>query len=99
MTLLAHSPITPGEILAEEFLVPLGISKYRLAKATGLTPTHIGQIISGQRRITPDTGLRIARALGVNDRYWIDLQTNFDTALARISAAEQLEAIPILVGV
>jgi len=80
MSTPAHDPITPGEILAEDFLIPLGISQYRLAQATGLSQTHISQIIKGKRRITPDAGLRIARALGVSDRYWIDLQTNYDTA-------------------
>lgn len=89
----AHDPITPGEILAEEFLTPLGISQYRLAQATGLSPTHIGQIVHGKRRITPEAGLRIARALGVSDRYWIDLQANHDTLVARIRHGEQIDAI------
>lgn len=98
MTTPAHDPITPGEILAEEFLGPLGISQYRLAKATGLTQTHIGQIVKGKRRITPDAGLRIARALGVSDRYWIDLQTNYDTIIAKIKHAEQIAAVEPIVA-
>lgn len=93
MTTPAHDPITPGEILAEEFLVPLGISQYRLAQATGLSATHIGQIVHGKRRITPEAGLRIARALGVSDRYWIDLQANYDTLTARLALGEQIDAI------
>lgn len=93
MTTPAHDPITPGEILAEEFLVPLGISRYRLAQATGLSGTHIGQIVHGKRRITPEAGLRIARALGVSDRYWIDLQADDDTLTARLALGEQIDAI------
>lgn len=98
MTTLAHDPITPGEILAEEFLAPLGISQYRLAQATGLSQTHIGQIVRGKRRITPDAGLRIARALGVSDRYWIDLQANYDTLVAKIAHAAELAAIEPIVA-
>ena len=98
MTSFAHDPITPGEILADEFLAPLGISQYRLAKATGLTPTHIGQIIHGKRRITPDAGLRLARALGVSDRYWIDLQTNYDTLMALTEDADAINAVPTLIA-
>jgi antitoxin HigA-1 len=98
MSVLAHDPVTPGEILQEEFLNPLGISKYRLAQATGLTATHIGQIVQGTRRITPDAGIRISRALGVNDRYWIDLQTNYDITLALIETASQFDLVPSLVG-
>ncbi len=94
----AHDPITPGEILAEEFLGPLRISQYRLAQATGLSQTHIGQIVKGKRRITPDAGLRIARALGVSDRYWIDLQTNYDTLIAKIKHAEQIAAVEPIVA-
>lgn len=98
MTTPAHDPITPGEILAEEFLGPLGISQYRLAQATGLSQTHIGEIVRGKRRITPDAGLRIARALGVSDRYWIDLQTNYDTLVAKIAHAAELAAIEPIVA-
>ncbi|HQA77716.1 MAG TPA: HigA family addiction module antitoxin [Propionicimonas sp.] len=98
MTALAHDPITPGEILAEEFLGPLGISQYRLAQATGLSQTHIGQIVRGKRRITPDAGLRIARALGVSDRYWIDQQANYDTLVAKIAHAAELAAIEPIVA-
>ena len=98
MTALAHDPITPGEILAEECLGPLGISQYRLAQATGLSQTHIGQIVRGKRRITPDAGLRIARALGVSDRYWIDQQANYDTLVAKIAHAAELAAIEPIVA-
>jgi addiction module HigA family antidote len=98
MDALAHDPITPGEILATEFLEPLGITQYRLAQATGLSQTHIGQIVHGKRRITPDAGLRIARALGVSDRYWIDLQTNYDTLVAKLAHADELAAVERIVA-
>jgi len=94
----AHDPITPGEILVTEFLEPLGISQYRLAQATGLSQTHIGQIARGKRRITPNAGLRIARALGLSDRYWIDLQANYDTLVAKFAQADQLAAIEPIVA-
>ncbi len=93
-----HDPITPGEILATEFLEPLGISQYRLAQATGLSQTHIGQIVRGKRRITPDAGLRVARALGLSDRYWIDLQANYDTLVAKLTHADQLAAVERIVA-
>src|SRR6202012_5550822 len=64
MSAKVHDPITPGEILLTEFLEPLGISQYRLAQATGLPQTRISEIVHGRRRITPDTGLRLSRALG-----------------------------------
>jgi len=94
----AHDPITPGEILVTEFLEPLGISQYRLAQATGLSQTHIGQIARGKRRITPGAGLRMARALGLSDRYWIDLQANYDTLVAKFANAEQLAVIEPIVA-
>ena len=98
MTTPAHAPVTPGEILAEEFLGPLGITQYRLAQATGLSQTHISQIVTGKRRITPDAGLRIARALGVSDRYWIDLQTNYDTLIAKVAHADEIAAVKPIVA-
>ncbi len=98
MTTPAHAPVTPGEILAEEFLGPLGITQYRLAQATGLSQTHISQIVKGKRRITPDAGLRIARALGVSDRYWIDLQTNYDTLIAKVAHADEIAAVKPIVA-
>ena len=98
MTTPAHAPVTPGEILAEEFLGPLGITQYRLAQATGLSQTHLSQIVKGKRRITPDAGLRIARALGVSDRYWIDLQTNYDTLIAKVAHADEIAAVKPIVA-
>ena len=75
---IAHEAIHPGEILLEEFLVPLGISQYRLAKAIGVPPRRINEIVHGKRAISPDTALRLSRALDTSDRFWIDLQTRYD---------------------
>lgn len=74
----AHGPIHPGEILLEDFLGPLGISQYRLAQAIGVPPRRINEIVHGKRAISPDTALRLSRALGTSDRFWINLQTRYD---------------------
>jgi addiction module HigA family antidote len=76
MSAKVHDPVTLGEILLAEFLEPLGISQYRLAQATGLPETRISEIVYGRRRITPDAGLRLSRALGLSERYWINMQTD-----------------------
>ena len=64
----AHAPIHPGEVLLEEFLAPLGISQYRLAQAIDVPPRRINEIVHGKRAISPDTALRLSRALGTSDR-------------------------------
>ena len=79
----AHAPIHPGEILLEEFLSPLGISQYRLAQAIAVPPRRINEIVHGKRAISPDTALRLSRAFGTSDRFWMNLQTNYDLAKAR----------------
>lgn len=68
------APVTPGELLKEEFLVPLGISQYRLAKETGIPAQRIGQIVLGRRRVTADTDLRLCRFFGLSDGYWLRAQ-------------------------
>lgn len=72
------APIHPGEILSEEFLVPLGISQYRLAKDTSVPPRRINEIVRGTRAITADTALRLARYFGLSERFWINLQARYD---------------------
>lgn len=72
------SPVTPGELLKEEFLVPMGISQYRLAKETGIPAQRIGQIVLGKRRVTADTDLRLCRYFGLTDGYWLRAQVAFD---------------------
>lgn len=93
----AHEPITPGEILLTEFLEPLGISQYRLAQATGLSQTRISEIVRGKRSITPATALRLAKALGVDDHFWINIQTDYDLELERDRHGTDLDQIPSLV--
>ncbi len=77
----AHDPITPGEILQTEFLEPLGITAYRLAQATGLPQTRLSEIIRGKRRITTNTALRLSRAFGLSERYWLNIQNDYDIEL------------------
>jgi len=72
------NPIHPGEILMEEFLEPLGISQYRLAKNISVPPPRINEIVHGRRSITADTALRLARFFGTTDRFWLNLQVRYD---------------------
>lgn len=73
-------PIHPGEILMEEFLKPMSISQYRLAKDVSVPPRRINEIIHGDRGITADTALRLGRYFGVSAQFWLNLQTHFDLA-------------------
>jgi addiction module HigA family antidote len=75
--------ITPGEILQEEFLLPLGISQYRLAKALNIPQTRISGIINGSRRITADTALRLSLFFGNSTKFWLGLQNDFDIENAK----------------
>jgi antitoxin HigA-1 len=86
-------PVSPGEMLVEEFLVPLGMSKYRLAKLIGVPATRIGDIVAGKRAITADTDLRLCRLFGLSDGWWLRLQASYDTALARKALAKKLDKI------
>jgi addiction module HigA family antidote len=84
-------PVHPGEILIEDFMKPLGISQYRLAKAMNVYPRKVNEIIQGKRSITPDTALRLARFLGTSPEVWMNLQAHYDLELAR-DALEQAVA-------
>jgi addiction module HigA family antidote len=75
-------PVHPGEILLHDFMEPLGLSQYALAKALGVTPMRVSQIVRGQRAITVDTALRLARYFGTRPGWWLDLQTYYDLELA-----------------
>ena len=74
----AHPPIHPGEILLEEFLEPLNLSQYRLAKDISVPPRRINEIVHGKRGITADTALRLARYFGTSERFWLNLQIRHD---------------------
>jgi addiction module HigA family antidote len=76
-------PIHPGEILREEFLAPLAISQYRLAKDVSVPPRRINEIVRGMRAITADTALRLARYFGTTDRFWLNLQARYDLEVER----------------
>ena len=90
------APVTPGELLKEEFLEPLGISQYRLAKATGIPAQRIGQIVLGRRRITADTDLRLCRYFGLTDGYWLRAQVAYDVEEARTALEADLQDIQLL---
>jgi antitoxin HigA-1 len=87
------APVSPGEMLEEEFLLPLGMSKYRLAKSIGVPAQRIGDIVSGKRGITADTDLRLCRLFGLSDGWWLRLQASYDTTLAKRKMAAELEKI------
>src|SRR6516225_10726585 len=71
-------PVHPGKILLEEFLSPLGLSQYRLAKETSVPPRRINEIVRGSRSIGADTALRLARYFGTSERFWSNLQVRYD---------------------
>jgi addiction module HigA family antidote len=85
--------IHPGEVLREEFLTPLGLSQYALAKAIGVPAPRISQIRAGQRAITADTALRLARFFNTSEGFWLGLQADFALEAARLKLGERLDAI------
>jgi antitoxin HigA-1 len=86
-------PVTPGELLLEEFLLPMGITKYRLAKEIGVPAQRIGEIVAGRRAVTADTDLRLCRFFGLSNGYWLRAQAAYDTEVAEDALADQLERI------
>ncbi|WP_233882490.1 HigA family addiction module antitoxin [Paraburkholderia flagellata] len=84
---------TPGEILNEEWLKPMGLSQYALAKAIGVPPRRINEIVLGKRAITADTAVRLAVYFGTDARSWMELQAHFDTEIASEALAEVLARI------
>ena len=88
-----HAPIHPGEVLREDFLLPLGLSEYRLAKDIGVPPQRIGDIVAGKRAITADTDLRLCRYFGLSDGWWLRGQTNYEIAVARKATGDALSRI------
>lgn len=87
------SPVTPGEILLEEYLLPMRITQYRLAKAIGVPQRRKGEIITGKRGITIDTALRLSRYFGMSDGFWIGLQIDYDSARAKQMMGDALADI------
>lgn len=83
-------PVHPGEILLEDFLKPMGITQYRLAKSIGVPQRRIGEIVAGRRAITADTALRLALFFNTDAQSWMNLQTHYDLAVAKERLAERL---------
>jgi addiction module HigA family antidote len=86
-------PVTPGELLLEEFLKPMGISQYRLAKEIGVPAQRIGEIVAGRRAVTADTDLRLCRFFGLSNGYWLRAQAAHDTEVAEEALADSLRNI------
>jgi addiction module HigA family antidote len=87
------APVHPGEILLEEFLRPLGVSQYHLAKQIGVPARRINEIVHGQRRISADTALRLARFFGTSERFWMNLQARYDLEAEKDRLGDALDAI------
>ena len=84
-------PIHPGEILLEEFLKPMGISQYQLAKDISVPPRRINEIVHGKRAITPNTALRLSRYFGLSERFWMNLQARYDLEVEKDRLQDRLE--------
>ncbi len=91
MTRKTMPPIHPGEILLTEFLEPLGITQYRLARDTSVPPRRINEIVRGTRGISADTALRLARFFGTTERFWMNLQTQHDLEVEQERLGDRLE--------
>lgn len=90
MTETKLAPVHPGEILLEEFLSPLGMSQYRLAKSLKVPPRRINEIVHGRRAVSADTALRLARFFGTSDRFWLNLQAAYDVDVERDRHADRI---------
>lgn len=86
--------IHPGEVLKEEFLVPLGITAYKLSKDTFLPQTRISEILKGKRRVTADSALRFAKYFGTSAKFWLGLQDDYDLEEEGINKKRELDEIP-----
>ena len=93
MTETIMPPVHPGEILLEEFLGPLKVSQYQLAKEIGVPARRINEIVHGQRRISADTALRLARYFGTSERFWMNLQTRYDLEVEKDRLGAALDEI------
>ncbi len=92
-------PIHPGEILLEEFLQPMGISQYRLARDISVPARRVNEIVLGKRGISPDTALRLSRYFGLSDRFWLNLQMRYDLEVEKDKLAGRLEReVPVVLS-
>ena len=93
------APIRPGEVLLKEFLEPLGLSQYRLAKDLSVPPRRINEIVQGKRAISANTALRLARYFRTTDRFWLNLQARFDLEIERDRLGSRLaREVAVLAG-
>jgi antitoxin HigA-1 len=92
MSDLKLPPVHPGKVLFEEFLQPLAISQYRLAKDISVSPRRINEIVHGKRSVTADTALRLARYFGNSERFWLNLQAGYDLDVERDRLGDRLES-------
>ena len=93
ITIQMIDPVKPGELLNEEFLLPLGITKYRIAKEIGVPAQRIGEIVAGRRAITADTDLRLSKYFGLTSGYWLRVQNRYDMEMTRRKIKSQLDVI------
>ena len=91
MTTAKISPVHPGEVLLEEFLKPLGLSQYRLAKDISVPPRRINEIVHGTRAVSANTALRLSRYFGLSERFWLNLQAHYDLDVERDRLGDRLE--------
>lgn len=91
-------PVTPGELLSKEFLIPMGLTQYRVAKEIDVPAQRIGEIVAGRRAITADTDLRLCRFFGLSDGYWLRAQVAFDTEVTAKELASTLRRIKPWIG-
>ncbi len=91
MTARKLAPVHPGEVLLEEFLTPLGISQYRVAKDISVPARRINEIVHGTRGVSADTALRLARYFGTSERFWLNLQAQYDLDVERDRLGDRLE--------
>lgn len=85
------APIHPGEILQEDFLKPLGISQYRLAKDISVPPRRINEIVHGKRAVSADTALRLSKYFGTSERFWMNIQVKYDLEVEKDTLGDRLE--------
>ena len=90
MPTASNAPIHPGEILSEEFLLPMDLSQYRVAKDISVPPRRINEIVHGKRAISADTALRLSRYFGTSERFWLNLQSRYDLETAKQKLQDRL---------
>ncbi len=90
------APIHPGEILAEEFLTPMAVSQYRLAKDIGVPPRRVNEIVHGKRGISADTALRLGHYFGITPQFWMNLQARYDLETEADRLGKEIGKLPVL---